>query len=739
MPVNICPPSDPTALTSALYVTGTSNSGQAGLGYSSYINTPTNFLPTIKWKAVSYGSGHGVGIKSDGTLWGWGSDTNGALGLNSSAVQYSPVQIGTDNDWVKVTCGNICTYAIKSNGTLWVTGFNDMGQLGLGTIGTTVKTLTQVSGFTDVTDVFTGPSAKYVFIKRSVGLQSCGQNTYGQLAKGSGAVGTNSGSFTTITAAGTAEWAQVICGTDAAVAIQTDGTIWSVGRSVNGILGHGSTTVDRSFFQRIGTATDWKSITCGNTSAFAIKVDGTLWAWGTGANGKLGLGNTNAYSSPQKVGLDTDWVSVAASTDASAAVKSDGSLWTWGHNGNGEIGIGSFVSTANTTYWSPKKVTSSLSLTKVEAADTMFYSSIQAGDGTFALYSWGAGNSGRMGAPTLRATGFNRIPQFTARDVVAMGFGNGFTMVVLTDGTLWGTGSTTYNVLQSNHHYIDKFIRIGTDSNWVDVACGTNFVIARKTNGSMWGWGYNAQGQVGNNSTTNVSTPVQIGGTFDYAKIACGGSHALAIKTNGTLWTWGYNYYGQLGKNTADTTNNSVNYTPKQIGTWTDWTHISAGQNHSYGIRGGYLYTCGSNDYGQVARNSTTTTGWNIFAMQFSTPVKGIYGNHASNMTYALGTDDQLYACGQNSSGQLGLGDTTNRLAMTKITSVPVKTASCGQTHSVFIGLDGNVYGMGGGTTGYLPLGVSPSNTVNSPMKLNNYSNWDRCFSSNYGTFLLTK
>src|SRR3989337_2185821 len=130
------------------------------------------------------------------------------------------------------------------------------------------------------------------------------------------------------------------------------------------------------------------------------------------------------------------------------------------------------------------------------------------------------------------------------------------------------------------------------------IAAGSYHTLAIKSDGTLWAWGYNYAGQLGDGTTSNKTTPVQIGTGTNWSQIAAGGYHTLAIKSDGTLWAWGYNSYGQLG----DGASGGGNYktTPVQIGTGTNWSQIAAGGYHTLAIQSdGTLWAWG-NYYGQL-------------------------------------------------------------------------------------------------------------------------------------------
>ena len=166
---------------------------------------------------------------------------------------------------------------------------------------------------------------------------------------------------------------------------------------------------------------------------------------------------------------------------------------------------------------------------------------------------------------------------------------------IKTNGTLWARGYTSNGTIATSSvsGYIGTISQVGTATDWDDVKCGGGgyHMIARKTTGTLWGWGYNGYGSVGDNTTTNRSSPVQIGALTTWTKFAVGSYHSAAIRTDGTLWTWGYNGYGQLGL--GDTTQRN---SPVQVGALTTWANVFCGPYNTFAIKtDGTLWSWGRN------------------------------------------------------------------------------------------------------------------------------------------------
>ena len=314
-----------------------------------------------------------------------------------------------------------------------------------------------------------------------------------------------------------------------------------------GMLGLGNIT-NYSSPKHVGSLTNW-AVTAANNGLFAaaVKSDGTLWLWGQNNYGQLGLGNTTNRSSPNQVGSLTNWLSVACGYNFTLSIKTDGTLWAWGQNNWGQLGLG------NTTYYSSPK---------------------QVG----ALTTW------------LSVTG-----------------GYQFTFAIKTNGTLWAWGHNNIGQLGLGNttSYYSSPKQVGALTNWLSVACGTYFTTAIKTDGTLWSWGNNGNGQLGLNDTANRNSPVQVGALNTWINVATGGSNVLAVKTNGTLWSWGRNVAGQLGLG-----NTTAYSSPKQIGALTNWSKPSAGgsvgQNVGVIKTDGTLWSWGANGYGQLGLGNTS-------------------------------------------------------------------------------------------------------------------------------------
>lgn len=296
--------------------------------------TEISSLDNTKVISISYYAGSA--IKTDGTLWAWGNIIySGGVGFYVNGTQ-SLRKVNDDTDWAYVSTGASDNWtnmsaAIKTDGTLWTTGTNTAGQLGLGD-NVDRSSYTKVGTSTDWAKVVTNGTATLA-IKTDGTLWAWGNNGNGQL--GLNILTTIKISSPTQVGSLT-DWADIdISSSYNAVAIKTDGTLWTWGYNNWGQLGLGDIT-SRSSPTQIGNLTNWKQIKTEGASVFAVKTNGTLWAWGNNNSGVLGVGNTTNRSSPVQVGSLSTWDKVCKSTSL-LAIKADGTLWGAGPNTNYEL------------------------------------------------------------------------------------------------------------------------------------------------------------------------------------------------------------------------------------------------------------------------------------------------------------------------------------------------------------------------------------------------------------------
>ena len=335
---------------------------------------------------------------------------------------------------------------------------------------------------------------------------------------------------------------------------------------------------------------------------------GGLWVWGNNTRGMLALnqGPVNARSSPTQVGTSPNWLTLGIgpiySGMATGAIKSDGTLWSWGYNTSGELGHNN-----RTMCSSPTQVGTDTTW-KNMATDRSMMAAVKT-DGT--LWTWGWNNDGKLGHNQGSGTGNKSSPT-----------------------------------------------QIGSGTDWKEASCDYDSIVVVKTDGTLWAWGGNAYGELGQNQKgipTNQSSPVQIPGTT-WVRATANTQTVLATKSDNTLWGWGFNDHGAIGANIGWPKARS---SPVQIpGEW-DPNSVSSGRATSGALRpDGTMFTWGSDAYGSGARNNT---GSKSSPIQIPGTWQSVHMGYRSGG--AMKTDGTLWVWGRNSGdgeGVLGQNSTTH-------------------------------------------------------------------------------
>ena len=353
-------------------------------------------------------------------------------------------------------------------------------------------------------------------------------------------------------------------------------------------------------FLQVGTATTWVSGSAGNQGGIAIQSNGTMWGWGGNIYGQLGFGDGITRSSPVQIGTLNTWNNVSSRDYATIAKKTDGTLWSWGINTEGQLGLRDFTDRS-----SPVQI-GTLNTWTGDISTGQNVTMMIRGDGTL----WGMGDH-KYGMLGWGSSSMELLPIDGGTTWVSGSTGQSHTVAIKNNGTMWSWGLNISGqfgegpIGSANNKYSP--VQIGVLTTWKNAKAGGSFSMAIKTDDTIWSWGINTSGQLGDGTTLLRSVPTQIGG-FAWKNFYPGLSHTIAIRSEGTLWGWGQNFLGQLGDNTA--TNKS---SPVQIGTLTNWSSAATTAGFSsYPFTAaiktdGTLWLWGGNTYGELGNNSTVS------------------------------------------------------------------------------------------------------------------------------------
>ncbi len=347
----------------------------------------------------------------------------------------------------------------------------------------------------------------------------------------------------------------------------------------------------------------------GGRSSYAIKSDGTLWAWGYNVYGQLGDSSTTNRTAPVQVSTLTNVVAVAAGTYHALAVKSDGTVWSWGYNGYGQLGLSD---------WSNRS------------------------------------------APA----------QITAlSNVVAVAAGDKHSIALKSDGTVWSWGSNYYGELgggSTSARYTPT--QVSGLSGISKISAGSEFSMALQDDGVeagiVWAFGRNDSGQIGDGTTTDRTTPVRVGNVSSVSAIGTGYRTSYAATSDGAAWAWGSNYYGQIGDGTGATNR----LLPVQLANFgrvlsTGGGSINAGSVTAEGL----TWTTGDNGSGQLGDGTTTSRYYVDKVASLTTVLRAGFGEVHGLAVVAAGT---VWAWGTNTYGAIGDGTTTLRTSPVQSSSL---------------------------------------------------------------------
>jgi alpha-tubulin suppressor-like RCC1 family protein len=353
---------------------------------------------------------------------------------------------------------------------------------------------------------------------------------------------------------------RIAAGYSHSVSIVPGGMVATHGENRSGEIGDGTTTRRISpVFLAPPASQTWAQVAVGDFRSTALTAAGEMYSWGSNGYGQLGTGTLTDRPTPTLMAAapGSTWTGVAAGFGHTVALAANGNLYTWGDNYHGQLGIGSTATTlARQSIASPVA-----GQYWTQAAAGYNFSLALCSDGS--LYAWGSNEDGQLGDGTL-------MDRLSPVRVVAP------------------TGQT-----------------------WTQVTGGFWSAAALCSDGSLYTWGNNYSGQLGNGTTVEQLAPVRIAPPTGqrWLQVSVGYSHMLAVCSDGSLYAWGRNNYGQFGNST-----NTSRLTPIQVPppAGKQWVQVSAGHNHSLALASdGEVYAAGYNYSGELG--DCTTTNRNYF------------------------------------------------------------------------------------------------------------------------------
>ena len=825
-----------------IYAWGRNTSGELGIGTTlARSNVPIAVKTTgtpMDGKVVKqvegggrYEGSHSIALASDGTVYTWGFNQYGQLGDNTTTNSRSPIAVqvaGTPlagKTIVQIAAGADHSLALDSGGALYAWGSNAYGQLGNGTTtnssvpvavkiaGTPLagKTIVQIAAGANHNMVLTSDGAVYTW----------GWNYHGQLGNNTK---TNSNTIVAVQTIGTPiagkKIVKIAAGQGHSLALTDDGMVYTWGRNDTGQLGNNATTDVMLPVTVTVTGTPMSNktiveIASGARHSLAIDSSGKVYAWGHNGSGQLGNNLTVNALTPVAVQAPADKNIIQVSGSgwlgaSSSALASDGTVYSWGRGFDGQLGDGTnndssvpvittinLVDTPSTPThvmakpgdttaiisWQAPIVSGGQNITgyvlqyqavgasswttiNVAAAATSHTITGLTNDQTYrirlaAKITAGTGDFSNVvlvtphakptitnvspaigpvaGGQNVTLTGTNFI--LKSKKIMQTVNGNGYSLALSADGTVYTWGRNEYGQLGNGVTATNSPVPVAVKTagtpmegkTIVQISAKVWYALALASDGTVYSWGFNSWGQLGNGTSgtaNNASAPVAVktAGTPMEGKtivqVAAGATHSLALATDGTIYAWGKNEYGQLGNDS--TTNSPVPVAVKTAGTPMDGKtiiQIHAGYEHSLALASdGTVYAWGRNNSGQLGKNDATDTHIPAAVQTLGTPMAGkviVQLAAGNSQSMALASDGTVYTWGWNQYGQLGNGTTTNsRIPVAVVTTgTPLagKTISqiaAGNAHALAMTDDGAIYSWGWNQYGQLGNGTTTNSRI---------------------------
>jgi alpha-tubulin suppressor-like RCC1 family protein len=672
-------------------------------------------------------------LMSDGSIYGIGSNQQGELGINSydtSRNVLTQMINTTGKKPISVSCGSQFTMVLMSDGSIYGTGNNQYGQLGIGSYTSPIYVLTQMVGATGKIPVSISSNYLQTMVLMSDGsVFATGDNTFSKLGLGL----VPSPSRTNVIRQmvnNTGKLAVAIStGQNHTMVIMSDGSIYGVGRSEPLGINDGSSR--KTILTPITSITGKLAIrtSCGFQSTILLMSDGSMYAAGFNTVGELGLGNnniTNVFTMTATNIVGKKNVNISTGNYFTNLLTSDGYIFATGYNEYGQLGIGisGYDSSSNLFLYMTINGTTPISyvINAVNSNPVPFrHLVIVQENGT--IYGAGSNSYGQLGNNNYS---YNTLITITKPLVLipqVISYGTYHTVILFSDGSIYGTGNNQYGQLGiGNNTSQNALVQMSITSGLRPrtVSCGDLHTMVLMSDGSIYGTGDNQYGQLGNGNTISQNVLIPLINTTGQIpnSISCGDNYTIVLMKNGSIYGTGNNDYGQLG---IGNMNNQNTLTLMLNNTGLIPSSISCGKNHTVILMTtGDIYGVGYNVYGELGIANNTSQS-SLILMINSTGKNPIAVSCGSNHTIVLMEDGSIYGTGCNIYGELGLGNNNNQNILTLIlnTTGKIPTAiSCGIHFTIVLMSDSTIYGIGVNINGELSTGDNINRNTLTPITM---------------------
>ncbi|MDB5106241.1 MAG: repeat-containing protein [Fibrobacteres bacterium] len=717
-----------------VWTVGQNASGQLGLGTFQTGYLPENVTGFAAAVQVGAGLQQTYASMSDGTVWSWGASGNGELGRVPGGIpQETAGPIPGLANVKRFSAGASHVLSLLGDGTVKAWGLNTYGQVGDGTSGNSISVPAAVSGLSGVMAVAAG-GAHSLALRSDGRVWAWGSNSSYQL--GITQVGQRANAMPVPQLE---DVTGISAGSVHSLALKSDGTVWAWGASYEGQAGDGQPAGFRTAPVKVLGLANVAAIVSGYGHNLALKRDGTVWTWGLNDFGQLGDGNlvNSSRNTPQQVPGLTGVISIGAGQRHSFAVKADGSIWAWGAGTAGQLGDGFAMDRSSPTQipsvdamprvalpvlsreGGPASAAFTLTVSNPTPGTDMHYT-LNGTDPTQASTTIASGGTVSIGAgPTnfrVKAFKTGMLASFTKSAMfqvgASMAAGGDHSATLAPDGRVWTFGRNDQGQLGDGTLFQGFYAKsVPGLTGIVQAAAGLAHTVALKSDGTVWTWGANANNELGRSlATVPAPQPGQIAGFTSVSFVAAGYNHSLAVKTDGTLWTWGSNSNSQLGLGNT----NPVSV-PTRVPRFTNVVAAAGGEGHSLALTGeGRVWSWGLGTNGQIGNGSNAGSSDPVLVAG----VSGIAALAAGGAhSLVLKADGTVWSWGSNNHGQLGTGPGADRSFPAQVPGLSgIVAIAAGSEHSLALKSDGTIWAWGFGNYGQLGDGLQADR--NTPAQL---------------------
>lgn len=611
--------------------------------------------------------------------------TSSPTSVVSATPGFKPVQISCSR-------GDDCFLALLPDSSVWGWGFNTPFQ--------TNDVPVQVPTRGSFVAVSAGDS-HFLLLGTDGRVWAWGDNSFGQLGNGSA-----ERAFAQVPALvnGLMNIIQISTGGDFNVALDHDGIVWVWGDNTSGELAQPESApplVAPGPFDVSMSATPLPvsglppivAVSAGSSHVLALAQDGLVWSWGANQEGQLGNGTTSSSPTPTPavIGNLTKITQISAGVRHNLAVRTDGTVWVWGDNSIDELGIGTV----------PGPVTApvqAIALSRIVAVAAGSQHSVALRDDG-AVWTWGDNQWGQLGNPSvsLTATGAPApVPGLPL--IAAVAASNSNTIALGSDGTVWVWGENNQGQLGNGTGEFALPAVVNNLNGVTSINAGNESSSALRSNGTVWMWGTNGYAELGNGTVFPATTPAPTQAPpTGIAVLGRGSGCPVCITETGNVWAWGADFEGQVGNGSTA----SLTAAPTQV--LTGATLVSTGDIHTLALRSdGTVWSWGGNVSLQLGYGPMNT-GYGPLGTAVPTPtqVPGLAGASAvsagGSHSVALLPGGTVWTWGDNTYGQLGYSTAaTSSATPTQVSGIPTSQAVAGGgSHTLALATDGTVWAWG--------------------------------------------